>query len=161
MNIQKPPSHLDAATQRYLNHLRDAIVDLQGSNTLPPRTPTNLQVSPQPGGNNIVFTVSDADTYQLFVGSSPDFTQAKVIELGSTNQYSDTVGVGGVQRWYWVRGIRSSKGTVSPTLGPISATTLALGTPAHPVPLVPGADRIYTDSTTRNLVIKDQSREVS
>jgi hypothetical protein len=120
-------------------------------------------VAPQPGGNNIVFTVSDADTYQLFVGTNPDFTQAKTVELGTTNQYSDNVGTGGVKKWYWVRGVRanSRQGNVSILVGPVTGITLALGTAATTVPIVPGADRIYTDSTTRNQMARNQSREVS
>lgn len=156
--VKSVPVHLDITTQRFLQSLKDAVEEMQGQNTLLPRTPSNLQVTPQPGGNNIVFTVSDADSYQLFAGNTPDFTQAKIIELGRTNQYSDNVGTGGVDRYYWVRGVRAASGAFSTLVGPIKGTTLALGTPATAAPVVPAGDRYYLDEAAQTTVIVDQTR---
>lgn len=103
----------------------------QTSSAVPsPQPITNLKVTPLAGSILIQFTRSNAQNFRLYMGSSPDRTQASIVDLGVNNQYTDSLGKGGVQRWYWVQAITPNSLSPSSTSGPVTATSLALGTNA-------------------------------
>src|SRR5438034_225435 len=122
--------------QQFLQTLVDAVKRLQPV-VVPPAAPTNLRVIPQGGGNIVQFTRSDGDGYVLYRNTVPSLNGARRIDLGRSNQYVDDVGAGAVEVFYW---IAAKLGQLSSIIvGPVSGTTLALGTGITPPPLVPSS----------------------
>ena len=124
------------------NFLRDVrdILTQQVSAVPAPQPVTNLSATPTAGAVIVRFTRSNAQNFRLYYGSSPDRTQASFVDLGSNSQWTDSVGKGGVKRWYWVQAITPNALSPSSVTGPITATSLALGTNAT-VPDQPTAEQ--------------------
>lgn len=127
------PAVGDPALQTWVNGIH-AVVDSLQSSAVAPNLPTNLQVTPIAGGNVIQFTRSNATIYTLYTSNTSDRSKAAQVALGTSNSYTDSVGVGGQVRWYWVEGL-SQNGTSSGITSPKNGTTLALGTPAPVIPI--------------------------
>jgi hypothetical protein len=144
-----PVNEPDWRTQRrLLTDMREAIIQNNDSRT-PPRDPSNLQVTPLPGGNRVSFTRSDADYYILYYATTRDHSTAVAIDLGGGNEFNHLRGKGTEELFYWVQGFKHN-GKSSNLVGPNSGTTLALGTNAT-LPLPPPSDDapIKDDTTGR------------
>lgn len=128
-NLRSVPITGHPGLDGYLSDL-DQIVRPQLSAVPAPQPVTNLKVTPLAGAVLVQFTRSNATNFRLYMGSSPDQSKASIVDLGTNNQYSDNVGQGGVKRYYWVQAITPNALSPSSTTGPVSATSLALGTSA-------------------------------
>lgn len=144
-SLPKVPQTQDPALNDYLQRLH-AYVTALGTSAQAPGLPTNLSVTPVAGGNVIQFTRSNGITFNLYLGSTPNRAGATQVGLGSANTYTDTVGQGGVARYYWVEAL-NQQGLSSGITGPKSGTTLALGTPASAIPAVPQSTVQVFDTT--------------
>lgn len=126
------PPVSDPQLYSYLSGLHQVVANIT-SQYQAPTPPTSLSVTPIAGGNVVRFTRCNAITYALYMGDSADRAKAQQVNLGSSATYTDNVGAGGVARWYWVEGL-NQLGIPSTVTGPVTGTTLALGTPAAPLP---------------------------
>lgn len=115
------------ALRRYLCELRKAVKRLEES-VVPPRPVTNLTATPKPGGIWVQFSRSDADYYTLFRNSVKALAGSVRFDLGNTATFADELGAGDETRYYWVQAHKGA--LVSETIGPVSATSLALDTEA-------------------------------
>lgn len=131
--VRSVPITQDPNLQGFLNDVKLAIDHAQSA-TAPPLPPTNFTATPIAGGVAIGFTRSNATNFRLYSGPTPNRSDATLTDLGSNNQYTDSQGQGGVLRYYWIEAISPTNSSPSQVVGPISATTLALGTPATVVP---------------------------
>lgn len=131
IKIREVPLVEHAGLRDFLSDLKLVVEGLQ-TNAAPPPPPTNFKVTPVAGGNVVAFTRSAATNFRIYYGSSPQRGQAQFIDIGSNNQWTDTVGQGGITRYYWVEAINST--SVSQLVGPLSGTTLALTVPATVTP---------------------------
>lgn len=143
------PQVSDPQLQQWIEGLHEVVGNLQAA-TVAPNPPSSLTVTPVAGGNVIQFTRSNAQSYALYAGDTSDRSKAVQVDLRSSNSYTDTLGVGGSLRYYWVVGLAQS-GQPSAILGPKTGTTLALGTPASPLPVVPPSyAQVYDTTLGRN-----------
>lgn len=143
------PQIADPQLQQWAQGIHDVVSGLQAA-TLAPNAPSDLRVTPIAGGNVVQFTRSNAQSYTLYAGSSPDQSTATQVTLGTSNTYTENLGTPGTLRYYWVVGL-SQSGTPSTLLGPKSGTTLALGTPAAPLPTVAASyAQVYDTTIGRN-----------
>jgi hypothetical protein len=110
----------------FLSDLKDAIEQQQAVPS--PQPVTNLKATPTSGAIVVSFTRSNAANFRLYYGSSPDRTKASIVDLGNNNQWTDNVGQGGIKRFYWAQAITPNALSPSSITGPITATSLALGT---------------------------------
>lgn len=145
LQLPTVPSVSDPALQTYLDQLHAVVAQLHLS-AQQPNLPTNLTLTPGPGTVTVQFTRSNAITYTLYISPTPDRAGAVQVDLRSSNQYTDNVGVGGETRNYWVEGLNQS-GISSGVTPPKSAITLALGTPATILPTVPQSYAQVFDTT--------------
>jgi hypothetical protein len=147
MSYGSPEIPLDFNTnqQSFLRWVRDSIKELQVA-IVPPTIVSNLRATPLAGAILIDFTRSDADSYILYVNTTPSINGSTRIDLQRANQYTDNLGAGSVKRYYAVKG---KKGGLNGDLSPwVSATSLALGTAtAVPAP-PPGSEFPFTDDET-------------
>jgi hypothetical protein len=147
--LPEVPAHLDSATRIFLTQMRNAVIDMQKGAT-PPDAVTNLRAIPIAGGVIIQFTRPlNADSYTLYWNKLPEIGSATPVDIGAAAQYQDNIGDGGVRRYYFIKAKRS--GMESLPAGPVTATSLALNTPA----VVPDPPPPST-----NLVTDDQGNEV-
>jgi hypothetical protein len=131
-----------------LQDLRRAVVELQSS-SVPPGSVSNLKATAKAGGVILQFTRSDADSYILYTNTVPEISGAVRIDLGLANEYSDDIGQAAVKKFYW---IKAKKGQMeSPLVGPVHATSLALGT-AITFPVPPPASQQPAKSDETNEV---------
>lgn len=127
---------LDLATRDFLQSLRDAVIEAQGS-LAPPEAVENLRVTPIAGGNLVEFTRTNAVSYVLFWNTVPNFNTASPIPIQLDARYEHIIGAGSVKIHYWIRARQPSGQEV--IVGPESGITLALGTPVTPpTPPAPG-----------------------
>lgn len=139
------PQISDPQLQQWAQGIHDVVSGLYAA-TVAPNPPSDLRITPIAGGNVIQFTRSNAQSYSLYLGGSPDQSIATQVDLKSSNSYTDNLGLGGTLRYYWVVGL-SQSGQPSTLLGPKSGTTLALGTPASPLPIVAASYAQVYDTT--------------
>jgi hypothetical protein len=120
---------LHPQVRRFLVDLRQSVLNLRPSQA-PLLAPTNLTVTPQDRSNLILFTRSaNADYFEILWNSTPNLNGAQVLNITTSNQYHDWIGQVGVARYYWVRArYFSNSQIISPNVGPVSGTTLAVGT---------------------------------
>lgn len=143
------PTVADQALQDWITGVHAVIANLSVT-VVAPNAPTSLQVTPIAGGNVIQFTRSNAVQYVLFMADTPDRAKAAQVNLGTSNSYTDNVGVGAKLRYYWVQGL--SNNGIPSTLSPLrSGTTLALGTanPVIPIPVQSFA-QVFDTTLDRN-----------
>lgn len=119
-----------AGLDGFLSDVSQILQNASASAVPAPQPVTNLKVTPLAGAILVQFSRSNAQNFRLYMGSSPDRTKASIVDLGTNNQYRDDVGKGGVQRWYWVQALTPNALSPSSVSGPVSATSLALGTNA-------------------------------
>lgn len=100
---------------------------------------SNLRIIPGPGMNRIEWTMSNADGYIVLISPTPTWTSDNgwYADAGTSNYYVDHAGKSGELRYYWVR--PKTGQVVGQIVGPVSGTTLGLGTnatlPANTVPI--------------------------
>jgi hypothetical protein len=143
------PSSFPPDQRDFLQTLVDAVKNTQPT-VVPPKAPTNLQVTAAPGSNIVQFTRSDGDTYALYKNSAPSKNGATRVDLGRANQYVDNVGAAGVLVFYWV--VAKLGPLTSASAGPVSATTAALNAVITP-PVAPNASQTPTLSNIDHQVI--------
>jgi fibronectin type 3 domain-containing protein len=131
--IPAVPVVQDSNLASFLSSLKSA-VEATTSATAPPQAVTGMKVTPIAGANVVQFVRSNATNFRLYASSTNDRSAASIIDLGSNNSYTDNVGQGGITRYYWVEAISHTSSSPSPLVGPLSATTLALGTSATVTP---------------------------
>jgi hypothetical protein len=147
--IANIPMSFTPEQQMWAQSIVSAIKNLQTS-VVPPAPPTNFTVTPKAGGNIIQFTRSDGDSYSVYRNTVPNLNGAQRFDLGLGNEYVDDVGAGAIKLYYWVR---AKLGQLTSTrVGPISGTTLALGTAITP-PTPPPGSQTPTSSNEDNQVI--------
>lgn len=134
LRLPQVPQVADAGLQQWVNAMHEVVSGLVYPAQVP-NAPSGLVVTPIAGGNVIQFTRSNALSYALYMGHSPDRAAAVQIDLRSSNQFTDNVGSAGVKRYYWVVGLNQN-GALSSVLGPGSGVTLPLGAPAS-IPVLP------------------------
>ena len=133
VKIRSVPTTQDPGVNGILSDLKIAVESLYSA--IPnPQPPTNLTATPIAGGVVLQFTRSNGVNFRVYYGSSSDRSKASFSDLGSNNSFTDTVGSGGVLRYYWVEAHSPASSRPSPIAGPVSATTLALGTSATVAP---------------------------
>jgi hypothetical protein len=141
--IRAVPVTQDPSLSGFLNDLKKA-VEAVSSASAPPQPVSSLSATPVSGGVVVQFTRSNATNFRLYASNTNDRSKATIVDLGSNNSYTDDVGSGGVDRFYWVEAISPTSSSPSPIAGPVSATTLALGTPATVTPpLQPSYGTVY------------------
>lgn len=151
IKLKTVPQDLPVHHQQFLTDLRNAVLELQGSHS-PANIPTNLKVTPVAGGNVVQFTRgTNAAGHTLYMASFPNFAAATPVQLGQNAQHIDSVGIGGVLRYYWVRSFDGT-GKGSTLVGPISSRTLALGATATVSKPPPPSSPLAVDATTGQLV---------
>lgn len=128
--------------------LRNNVIKILPSR-IPPRQISNLKVTPVAGGNYIQFSKSDGDNYAVYVNTTANFDTAAARDVGQSPTYVDNVGDGGKTRYYWVVAKKSGQPDSQP-FGPVSGTTLALGTSAT-VPTPPPASDSPSSSIDGNI----------
>lgn len=134
MAIQPPkirdvPVTADPSLAGFLSDIKKGMDHLL-SGSAPPQAPVGLKVTPIAGGNVVQFTRSNATNFRLYASPTNDRGSARIVDLGSNNQYTDNLGDGGVLQYYWLEALSQTSSAPSPVVGPVSATTLPLGTPA-------------------------------
>lgn len=138
----------DPALYDYLTRLHQAVLPLVSASQ-PPNLPGSLTVTPIAGGNVIQFSRSNGVSFNLYLSDSPDRAKATQQNLGTGNSWTDSVGVGGHKRYYWVEALNQN-GLSSGTVGPKSGVTLALGATAT-VPFVrPALVEVFDTVLNRN-----------
>ena len=150
--IPEVPLGLEPQTRRYLQDLRQNLVDLVGQ-IAPPSAPTNLKVTPQSFSNEVQWTRSiGADYYEVIWNTSASLTggSPQVVNVGDSAQWTDNVGQSGITRFYWVRA-RKNSGVRSVELGPKSGTTLVSGTGVAPPNPPSQGQEIVTNQTNNRL----------
>jgi hypothetical protein len=143
------PNSFSSDQQIFLQTLVSTLKELQQT-VIPPNPPSNLKVTPKAGGNIVQFTRSNGDVYALYKSTSPSLNGATRVDLGKANQYVDDVGDAGVTVFYWI--FAKTNQLTSTTVGPVSGTTLALGTTIT-TPTPPPASQTPTISDTDNQVV--------
>lgn len=133
VKIRSVPITQDPSVQGILSDLKSAVENMQ-SGSAPPLPPTNFSLTPVSGGISVQFTRSNATNFRLYSSETADRSKAQIVDLGSNNQYTDNLGEGGVQRYYWIEAISPTSNQPSQLVGPHTATSLALGTPASVIP---------------------------
>lgn len=119
----------------FLQDIHKALSVLQSS-IMPPAPVTNLVATAKAGGVIVQFTRSDGDQFILYANTTPNLNGAVRVDLALQAEYVDEVGAAAVKKYYWVK---AKRGQIESTIaGPVSATTLALGTPITP-PVAPAA----------------------
>lgn len=122
---------------------------------VPPRVPVGLKVTAQAFSNLVQFVRTDGDYYEVLWSNTPDISKAVLVNIGSSQHWTDNVGQSGVKRFYWVRAVRalaSRQAIRSPVTASVSATTLASGTGVTPPPNPTTADQQVLDYTTGKIV---------
>lgn len=148
IKIRPVPSTQDPALQGILTDIKSAIEHLYSASPAP-QPVSGLSATPIAGGVVLQFTRSNGINFRVYYGSTPNRASASIADLGSNNTFTDTVGSGGVKRYYWVEAHSPSAPSPSPIIGPVSATTLALGSPAIVTPTaVPSYQTVF--DTTQN-----------
>lgn len=146
--------------------LRTTLQDLSQNTTallgsmVPPRQPTNLKVTAIAFGAVVQFTPTDGDYSEVLAGNTKAIEQATVYNVGTSQQFTDSVGKSGVARYYWVRAVNQiSPGSLirSPAAGPATVTTLASGAAATIPPPPVAGDQLVLDQTTGFLVGANQA----
>lgn len=146
--IRDVPIVQDPGLRNFLSDMKRAVEEIQPT-SVPPQAPTGLKVTPIAGGNVVQFTRSNATNFRLYHSTTSDRGAAVIVDLGSNNSYTDSVGDGGIQKWYWVEAVNSQ--SVSAIVGPSTGTTLALGTPATVTPVsAPSYQTVYDTTLNRN-----------
>lgn len=132
-------SSSDPELRRFLVDLRQSVLNLRPTQT-PLSSPTNLQVTPQDRANLIQFTRSaNADFFELLWSLSNDISKAQIVNILTSNSHLDWIGQAGVTRFYWVRAGYFTSSIRSNPVGPISGTSLGVGTAVNfPTPPPPG-----------------------
>lgn len=155
--IPAVPVVQDTTLASWMQAIHDVVKGLQQTVT-PPQVPTGITVTPIGGGNVIQFTRSNATNVRLYHSTSADRSRAVIVDLGSNNGWTDTVGEGGVKKWYWLESVNST--SISALAGPFIGTTLALGTPATISPTAAPSYRQVFDTTLNRLrpVVYDTDR---
>jgi len=152
MAVQPPkigavPVTQDPSLAAFLNDLKKAVEHLTSA-TPPPQPVTNLKATAIAGGIVVSFTRSNATNFRLYASDTNNRGAASIIDLGNNNQHTDTLGKGGVQRYYWVEAISQTSQQPSTVAGPVNATSLALGTAATVTPPAQPSYGTVFDSTT-------------
>ena len=132
--IRSVPITQDSNLSGFLSDIKKVAEHLL-SGSAPPQAPVGLKVTPIAGGNVVQFTRSNATNFRLYAGSTNDRSSARIIDLGSNNQYTDNLGDGGVDQWYWLEALSQTSSTPSDVVGPVKGTSLALGTSATVTPV--------------------------
>jgi hypothetical protein len=133
--IPECPRNAPIALRRFYSEMRAAVLRVQQS-VIAPAPPTNLKATAKAGGIIIQFTRSDGDSFVIYRNTTATLKNTVRIDLGGGNYYCDEIGAGAETRYYWVR---AKKGNLESSLvGPVSATTLALGTAITPPEQPPG-----------------------
>lgn len=140
-----PASIRDPQLRRFLMDMRNAVVTMQASLTVP-RDISNLRVTPVAGGNVIDFTRSDADQYLLYWSTTPKLGDAQTVDMGVSSSHHHNYARDGVKIYYWVRAVKKS-GVASEFVGPKSGTTLALNVNTTLPTPPPGSDDPVVDET--------------
>lgn len=149
VKLPQIPNVGDPALQTWIQGVHSYIESLQSSSAAP-NIPTSLQVTPIAGGNVVQFTRSNAVSYALYAGNTADRAKAAQVALGTSNSYTDNVGVGSQKRYYWIEGF-SQNGVPSGVTSPANGTTLALGTPAPVIPIpVQSYAQVFDTALGRN-----------
>ena len=152
--VRAVPLTADPGLSGILSDLKGAVDHLL-SRSAPPQSPTGLTVTPIAGGNVVQFIRSNATNFRLYASATNDRSAARIVDLGSNNSYTDSLGQGGVDQWYWVEALSQTSSSPSPVVGPVKGTTLALGTsvPVNP-PQQPSYGTVYdTTLGTRRPVV--------
>jgi hypothetical protein len=148
--IDSVPMNIDPALRAFLQSIRNAVVSLQ-STVVPPDPISNLKATPKAGGNIIQFTRSNGDAYILYFNTIPQLNGARRIDLGLAAEYTDEIGAEGIKRYYW---IKAKKGqTESSFVGPVTATSLALGAAITPPDPPPATQNPIRSDETRNVEV--------
>ena len=147
--IRQIPIGIDMQTRLVLQDMK-AEIERMRSSQAPPDVPSNLKVTPQAFSNLVQWTRSTtADFFEVLWSPTPNLSQATVVNVGNSQQWSDQVGNTGVQRWYWVRS-RKNSGSRSLEVGPQKGTTLASNAGVTPpTPPVDGQRRVLNRLTGR------------
>jgi hypothetical protein len=146
INIGEIPRTMDwIPLRRRLSEMRAVLMDLQ-NRANPPRPVINLTATAKAGGVIIMFTRTDGTSYALYRNTTPNLNGATQIELGNTGYYVDDLGEAAITRYYWVL---SRKGALqSSYVGPVNATTLALGAGiTAPTPPIATDEMVYSDQS--------------
>ena len=149
--VRAVPITADPGLSGFLADIKKATDHLLSA-AAPPQAPIGLSFIPTSGGIVVQFTRSNATNFRLYASATNDRSAARIIDLGSNNSYSDNLGQGGVDQWYWVEAISQTSATPSPLVGPVKATSLALNTPVTVPPIKqPSYGSVYdtTLGTTR------------
>lgn len=148
--IRATPVTSDPALAGWMDDVAKAI-GAMASATPPPQPISNLQATPVAGGVVVGFTRSNATNFRLYSSSTNSRIGAQITDLGSNNQWTDNLGKGGVARWYWVEALSPTSGQPSSIVGPVHATSLALGTPATVTPPAqPSYATVHNATTGQN-----------
>lgn len=154
LKVRAVPVGVDPAVSGILSDLKIVAEHLL-SQSPPPQPVTGLTATPIAGGAVVQFTRSNATDFRVYCGNTRDSSKAEIVDIGNNNKYTDTVGDGGVTRYYWVQAYASTNQAPSAKVGPVSATTLPLGTAATVTPVQdPSYGTVYdtTIGTTRPVV---------
>lgn len=152
--IRAVPVLQDPNAAGILSDLKNAAEYLLSASA-PPQPISSLTATPIAGGVVVQFTRSNATNFRVYASSTKDRSAATIIDLGSNNSWTDNQGAGGITRYYWVEALTNTSASPSPIVGPVSATTLALGTSATvKPPAEPSYGTVYdtTIGTTRPII---------
>jgi hypothetical protein len=143
MNVPFEQQRLNEWLYNSVNNIRVQLI--------PPTLVSNFRVTPQPGGNLIDFTRSDGDNYTLYINTTPSIDLATLVRLGSSNQYTHSVGVGGLTFYY---AVRANKGNlVGDVSGWVSGITLGLAVPATTPDPIPATEFPFEDQSTDSTAV--------
>lgn len=145
--LQRPPATGHAGMDSFLDSVYQRLQN-DTSYAPPPQPVTALTVTPVAGGNVVQFTRSNALNFRLYWGTTPSFKDAhNIVDLGPNNNYQHNLGQAGQKVYYWVQAQSSNASSSAQAVGPVSGTTLALGTGAAITPPTQPSYMMVFDTT--------------